>query len=401
MNIAYLVNQYPKTSHSFIRREIEALESLGLTIQRYTLRRTTEALADEADRQELLKTKIVICRPFLDRFIPGLCSVGCHPWRFAKAFAFAIRCGLKSDRSVAVHVAYLMEAAVVAAWCMRDRIDHLHVHFGTNSAMVGLFVNRLIGIPWSFTAHGPEEFDRPIGIALSEKIRSANFVVAISSFGRSQLWRWTDYEQWKKIHVVRCGLDAAFLAGKSLAIPKGPRVVCVGRLCEQKGQLLLVEAAQILRNKGISFEIVFAGDGPMRQEIEAAIARGGLDDCISITGWISGQRVRDEIEKARALVLPSFAEGLPVVIMEAMALERPVVSTAVAGIPELVRAGGTGWLVPAGEVAALAQAIGEVLSLSPKALATMGGHARRRVLERHNVGIEAAKLKLLFEGHGR
>jgi colanic acid/amylovoran biosynthesis glycosyltransferase len=268
MKIAYLVNQYPKTSHSFIRREIAALGSLGLSIQRYSLRQTTEALADEADGHELSRTAAVIARPFLTRFIDGLRSIGCHPWRFARALAFAIRCGLKSDRSVAVHVAYLLEAAVVAAWCRRDRIGHLHAHFGTNSAMVALLVNRLTGIPWSFTAHGPEEFDRPLGIGLPEKIRNANFVVAISSFGRSQLWRWSDHGLWKKIHVVHCGLDAVFMERTAKPIPQHPRLVCVGRLCEQKGQLLLVEAAQILRSKGVRFEIVFAGDGPMRRRLK-------------------------------------------------------------------------------------------------------------------------------------
>lgn len=400
MNIAYLVNQYPKTSHSFIRREITALESLGLTVHRYTLRRTTEALADGADAIELSKTEAVIARPFPRRLMDALLTKASHPLRFAKALAFVIGCGFKSDRSVAVHVAYLLEAAVVAAWCSRDRIDHLHVHFGTNSAMVGMLVNRLTGIPWSFTAHGPEEFDRPFGIALPEKIESANFVVAISSFGRSQLWRWSDQTQWKKVHIVHCGLDAAFMKGASRPMPQQPRLVCVGRLCEQKGQLLLVEAAQILKSKGTRFEIVFAGDGPMRGDIESAIAKAGLEECISITGWVSGQRVRDEIEMARALVLPSFAEGLPVVIMEAMALGRPVVSTTVAGIPELVRPGVTGWLVPAGDVAALVQAISEVLSLAPDALAAMGSQARNLVLEQHDAKTEAAKLKLLFEGQG-
>jgi colanic acid/amylovoran biosynthesis glycosyltransferase len=266
--------------------------------------------------------------------------------------------------------------------------------------MVGLLVKRLIGIPWSFTAHGPEEFDRPFGIGLSDKIKSANFAVAVSSFGRSQLWRWSDHSQWKKIHVVHCGLDATFLEGSATPIPMKPRLVCVGRLCEQKGQMLLVEAACILKGRGISFQIVFAGDGPMRGDIETAITTAGLGDCISITGWVSGPRVREEIEKARALVLPSFAEGLPVVIMEAMALGRPVVSTTVAGIPELVTAGETGWLVPAGDVASLAQAINEALSLAPEALATMGKRARSRVLELHDAKSEAAKLKLLFEGQG-
>jgi colanic acid/amylovoran biosynthesis glycosyltransferase len=400
MNIAYLVNQYPKTSHSFIRREIAALESLGLTIHRYTLRRTAEALADEADARELSKTAAVLARPLFPRIFAALLGIARHPLRFAGALAFAMRCGLKSDRPVALHVAYLLEAAVVAAWCRRGRITHLHAHFGTNSAMVGMLVNRLSGIPWSFTAHGPEEFDRVLGIALPEKIRSANFAVAISSFGRSQLWRWCEPAQWQKIHIVHCGLDAGFMGGAVKPIPLRPRLVCVGRLCEQKGQLLLVEAARILKSPGIAFEIVLAGDGPMRREIETAVSEAGLGDCISITGWISGQRVRDEIAMARALVLPSFAEGLPVVIMEAMALGRPVVSTMVAGIPELVMPGETGWLVPAGDAAALARAIGEVLSLAPDSLAAMGSKGRSRALERHNAATEAAKLKLLFEGQG-
>ncbi|MBZ0262566.1 MAG: glycosyltransferase [Hyphomicrobiales bacterium] len=400
MNIGYLVNQYPKTSHSFIRREIAALESLGLTIHRYTLRRTKEALADEADGRELSRTAAVIARPFLPRLMDALRTIARNPMRFAKGLAFAIRCGLKSDRSAAVHMAYLLEAAVLATWFRRDKITHLHAHFGTNSAMVGMLVNRLSGIPWSFTAHGPEEFNRPLGIALSEKVRSANFAVAISSFGRSQLWRWSDHAQWKKVHVVHCGLDAAFTEGEARPIPAPPRLVCVGRLCEQKGQLLLVEAGQILKRRGVVFDIVLAGDGPLRQEIEAAISKAGLEDCFTITGWISGQRVRQEIEKARALVLPSFAEGLPVAIMEAMALGRPVVSTMVAGIPELVSPGETGWLVPAGDVAALAQAISEVLALAPETLAAMGGRGRSRALERHNARTEAAKLKLLFEGQG-
>jgi glycosyltransferase involved in cell wall biosynthesis len=278
MNIGYLVNQYPKTSHSFIRREIAALESLGLTIHRYTLRQTKEALADEADAGELSKTAAVIAQPFLPRLMDALRSIVCNPPRFARALAIAIRCGLKSDRSTAVHVAYLLEAAVVAAWCRRDRIAHLHVHFGTNSAMVGMLVNRLTGIPWSFTAHGPEEFDRPLGIGLPEKIQSASFAVAISSFGRSQLWRWSDHRQWTKVHIVHCGLDAVFTEAEAKSIPTRPRLVCVGRLCEQKGQLLLVEAAQILKCKGVVFELVLAGDGPLRPEIEAAITKAGLED---------------------------------------------------------------------------------------------------------------------------
>lgn len=400
MKIAYLVNQYPGMTHSFIRREIVALEFLGVDVARYTLRKSVYGLADEADLREFTKTAAVIERPVLSRVLSILGIVASHPLRFAKTLGFAFQFGYKSDRSIAVHVAYLFEAAVVAAWCKRDRIEHLHVHFGTNSATVGMFASWLARIPWSFTAHGPEEFDRPRGIGLAEKIESAKFVVAISSFGRSQLWRWVKHSEWKKINVVRCGLDILFLDGDRVPLPTKPRLVCVGRLFEQKGQLLLVEAAQMLRRKGIEFEIVFAGDGPLRAEIELMIAEANLGDCISITGWISGRRVREEIEKARALIIPSFAEGLPVVIMEAMALERPVVSTMVAGIPELVSHGETGWLVPAGDVTALIDAVAQVLSSTPEKLAAMGKRGRERAVKDHDALKEAAKLKQLFEGQG-
>jgi glycosyltransferase involved in cell wall biosynthesis len=168
-------------------------------------------------------------------------------------------------------------------------------------------------------------------------------------------------------------------------------------LCEQKGQLLLLEAARILAAQGLVFEIVLAGDGEMRAEIEALIARHGLQAHVRITGWISSEQVRAEILAARALVLPSFAEGLPVVIMEAMALRRPVLTTYVAGIPELVRHGENGWLFPAGAVDELAAALADCLAQPVEVLQRMGAAAYQRVLERHDIDTEAAKLANLFK----
>ena len=179
-------------------------------------------------------------------------------------------------------------------------------------------------------------------------------------------------------------------------IPAAPRLVCVGRLCEQKGQLLLVRAVQAVVAKGIPIHLVLAGDGEMRGAIEKLIAECGLGDHISITGWINGDQVREEMLAARALVLPSFAEGLPVVIMEAMALRRPVLSTFVGGIPELVRTGETGWLFPAGDVAELAKVLEACLAASPEQLQTMGEAGYQRVLARHAVDTEAGKLAHLL-----
>jgi glycosyltransferase involved in cell wall biosynthesis len=168
-------------------------------------------------------------------------------------------------------------------------------------------------------------------------------------------------------------------------------------LCEQKGQLLLLEAARILSEQGVAFEIVLAGDGEMREQIESLITQYGLQAQVRITGWISSEQVRAEILAARALVLPSFAEGLPVVIMEAMALRRPVLTTYVAGIPELVRQGENGWLFPAGAVNELATALADCLAQPVEVLQRMGEAAYQRVLERHDIDTEAAKLAELFK----
>jgi glycosyltransferase involved in cell wall biosynthesis len=175
----------------------------------------------------------------------------------------------------------------------------------------------------------------------------------------------------------------------------------VGRLCEQKGQLLLVKAAWQLAKQGTDFELVLAGDGELRAEIEAMIVRLNLESKVRITGWINSEQVRDEILAARGLVLPSFAEGLPVVIMEAMALRRPIISTFIAGIPELVQPGEHGWLVPAGDVQALVEAMRACLDAPTDVLTRLGDAARERVLARHDVDIEAAKLVKLFQVAGQ
>ena len=171
----------------------------------------------------------------------------------------------------------------------------------------------------------------------------------------------------------------------------------MGRLCEQKGQLLLLDAMRALKERGENLHLVLAGDGEMRPELERFIERHGLQDRVSITGWISSERVRQELLAARAMVLPSFAEGLPVVIMEAMALGRPVVTTSIAGIPELVRHGTDGWLVPAGDVHALTQALSDLLAQSTQRLEAMGTQARERAIERHSIDTEASKLVRLFK----
>jgi len=395
--VAYLVNQYPKVSHTFIRREILALEKQGVSVDRYALRGWDAEIADAEDRTEQSRTRYVLAGGLPALAIAAGASFLRGPVVFIRAARLALHMARRSHRPWPYHLVYLAEAARLAAWLRRSKTSHLHAHFGTNSAEVAMLARALGGPPYSFTVHGPEEFDAPESLGLADKIRRSEFVVAISSYGRSQLCRWTDHDQWSKIQVVHCGLDQSFAAATLGAAPAPTRLVCVGRLCEQKGQLLLLEAMARIVATGRRMQLVFAGDGEMRPAVEALIESLGLRDAVQITGWVDGSRVREEILAARALVLPSFAEGLPVVIMEAMALRRPVISTFVAGIPELVRQGEDGWLVPAGDVEALQRAIESCLAAPQDILARMGEAGRDRVLARHSADAEAGKLARLFE----
>lgn len=396
MQIAYLINQYPAISHSFIRREILALEQLGFEVMRIALRGWDRELADEEDRVERERTRYVlrahptmlllaVARMLLER-----------PVRLVRALAMAWRMSRTSERPLHVHLAYIAEACRIEPWLRTAGVKHLHAHFGTNSAEVAMLVHILGGPRWSFTAHGIETFDNPRLVGLTEKVLRCAFVVAVSSYGRAQIYRSVKPQYWQKVHLVHCGLDPIFHAVPAIvgALPR--RIVCVGRLSPEKGHVLLLEAARRLAAQGVDFRLILAGDGELRDEIETQIAQHKLTDKVQITGWISGQQVRDEILAARALVLPSFGEGMPVVIMEAMALRRPVIATFVAGIPELVRPGEDGWLVPAGDVAALVDAMRTCLEASPDVITRMGQAARERVLVRHDVNTEVAKLQRLF-----
>lgn len=396
MKLAYLVNQYPKVSHSFIRREILALEQMGQAVERYTIRRTAEKLADPADVEEAGRTKAVLEAGMPRHALSLLRTAARSPRRFVTALKLALELGLRSDVGVAKHLIYLAEACVLLGWLRRDEVEHVHAHFGTNSATVAMLVNALGGPSYSFTAHGPEEFDRAAVIGLGEKIKRARFVAGVSSFGKSQLFRQVSADDWGRIGVVRCGVDGLFLSEPATPVPDVQTLVSVARLSEQKGQFVLVEAARVLRDRlraeGRTFRLVLVGDGELRPQIEAYLAEHQLADVVHITGWQSGAEVKRNIQAGRAMILPSFAEGLPVVIMEALALGRPVLSTYIAGIPELVAPGECGWLVPAGAIEPLVGAMREILDTPVDRLSAMGLAGRARVEAQHDVNATARSL---------
>lgn len=397
MRIAYLLNQYPMISHIFIRREILALERRGVEVMRISLRGWDAQLVDEEDLLERQRTRYVLCASTLSMVLAVIRMALRRPVRMARAVRLVWRMGRHAERPLYVHFAYLAEACCIEPWLRAAGIEHVHSHFGTNGAAVAMLIRVIGGPTWSFTVHGPTEFAKPMFIGLAEKIRHCAFVVAISSYGRGQLYRFVEHQQWPKVRVVHCGLEPAPYVSLANCAPTARRLVCVGRLCEQKGQLLLVDAAQRLAAQGADFELVLVGDGEMRRDIETLITRQKLQTKVRITGRISSEQVRDEVLAARALVLPSFAEGLPMVIMEAMALRRPIISTYVAGIPELVRPGEHGWLVPAGDVNTLVSAMQACFDTPVDKLRSMGEAAHQRVLARHDVDTQAAKLANLFQ----
>jgi colanic acid/amylovoran biosynthesis glycosyltransferase len=394
--IGYLINRYPAISHAFIRREIHALERQGVDVVRVALRGWEGELADEIDLEERAKTRYVLRHGPVPLLLATIRIFLQAPRAFLSAMGLALRMGWGGQRPIPVHLIYLAEASQLLLWLQEAGVEHVHAHFGTNSAEIVMLARVLGGPPYSFTLHGPLEFDSAHPLGLAEKVHHAEFVVAITSYTRSQLYRCSHYRDWPKIEVVHCGLQPEIFQRPAVLPPASPRLVCIGRLVEQKGQKLLVEAAAELARRGVDFKLVLVGGGPMRDELIGLVQTHRLDSQVELLGAVPTERLYEELELARGLVLPSFAEGLPMVIMEAMALRRPVISTYIAGIPELIRDGQDGWLIPAGSVEHLADAMQRLAECPLEQLVAMGNAAYSRVRERHCSDAETRKLAALF-----
>ncbi len=394
MKIGYLMNTYPVTSGTFIRREIEALEALGVAVSRFAIRRWSDDLVDPADRAEQARTHYLLSGRPVALVGAFLAELAANPAGIARALGGWTRL-VRNGGGLVRHVAYMLEAAALKRAALREGIQHVHAHFSTNPAAVAM-LSRLMGGPgYSFTAHGPDEFLDPRASSLALKIENAAFVVAISHFARITLALAGGMGAWDKIHVVHCGLDLSDFPPSGASFEDNATLVCVGRLCPQKGQVLIPRAVAALAASHPDLRIVLIGDGESRGSVEAEVERLGLQGRIELTGWRANDAVREMVGRARALLLPSFAEGLPIVLMEALALGRPVVTTYIAGIPELVDRS-CGWIVPAGDEEGLAAALDEVMRATPADLAARGREGRRRVEAAHDIGASAAQLEALF-----
>jgi glycosyltransferase involved in cell wall biosynthesis len=401
--LAYLVSRYPAVSHTFILREVLALRARGLRIEVASVnppdRRDTEMGPEERD--EASRVYGLKHRGLRDALPALLWALATRPLALARTLVQSLSFGRGLRRFYAI--AYAVEAAMLCRWMQARELQHLHVHFGNAAASVGVLAKTLSGCGLSLTIHGPDEFDDVFGQQLPAKVAAADRVVCISQFARSQLMRLCAPVQWPKLAVCRLGVDTRRYAPRASATARPPlprrrlRLLCVGRLAPAKGQQLLLQACARLQGEGLDFELRLVGDGPDRAPLEHALQALGLSGRVSLLGARNQSEVREELALADLFVLPSLAEGIPVVLMEAMAFGLPTLSTTVNGIPELIRDGETGLLVSPGDVSALCAALRRLLT-EPTLRATLAGHGRRQVRAHFELDRNLARLAEIFAG---
>ena len=397
MKIAYLLNAYPITSTTFIRREIEALVAAGLPVKRFAARHWDGQLVDPIDLAEQQRTEYLLTGNVGRLFGATARELLINPRGFLRAAGALVTLYRNAGSGFVRHVAWLMQAARFRQRARAEQIDHVHAHFATNATAIAMLSHLMGGPGYSFTSHGPDEFENASRLSFDLKMRHARFVAAISAFCRVQLIRASGrWDHWPKIAIVHCGLAIGEFEPALHFEADNQTFVNIARFNSQKGLLLIPPALALLKAEFPKLKVVLIGDGEERARLEASIAEHGVAGMLELRGWQANTAVRQTLRESRALLLPSFAEGLPVVIMEAFALGRPVISTYIAGIPELLDAS-CGWIVPAGSATALAQAMRDALNASPAELSALGAEGRRRVVAQHDVAASAAQLRLLFE----
>lgn len=393
--IAYLTGEYPAVSHTFILREVLALRALGYDVRTCSIRRTGPEHHRGPDEKAAAETTFYV----LDAARNPATLLGALGWSLARPGRFwrMIKLALKTRpagiKATIWQMFYLLEAMVLAHHCDREGITGIHNHFAMASSSVAMLVSELSGIPYSFTLHGPADFLDTGRWHLGDKIAQARFVACISNFCRSQGMLFSDDRHWSRLQIVHCGVEPGRYAPADR--PPGREVLFIGRLAAAKGVPVLLEAFAKARATYPDARLTLVGDGPARKELEARTRELGLTDAVRFTGYLSQDEVAAELARCDLFALPSFAEGVPVVLMEAMASARPVLTTRIAGIPELVEDGVSGRIVAPGDADIFADAMIDILS-QPERAARMGQAGRQKVEAEFDVRQEAEKLGRLL-----
>lgn len=391
--IAYLTGEYPRATDTFIQREVAALRAHGHEVMTCSIRETgVEHLVGDEQRQEAARTFYVLHHA---KSLGRLCRshlrwLAHRPSDYFKALKLAVETAPGGVKALMYQLFYFAEAGVLADEMRRQGVGHLHNHIAKSSCSVAMLASEISGIPYSFTLHGPDIFFAPEHWRLDKKIQKARFVACISHFCRSQAMAFSPMEDWRKLHIVHCGIEPERYAGETVG---GKKLLFVGRLASVKGMPVLLDAMKRLP-KDVTLTVI--GDGPDRAALEEQAAP--FRERVKFLGYQSQTEVAEALKSHDVFVLPSFAEGVPVVLMEAMAAARPVITTRIAGVPELVEDGVAGVLVAPGDVDALGDAIKTVtedIDMQMK----MGAAGRAKVSADYRAFDEAKWLSDLIENY--
>ena len=405
--LAYLISTYPTLSMTFVLREVLALRALGFRVETASINapdRPIEALT-AVEAAEARNTYCVKQHGLAGATVAKLQTVFGNFGGYWRGVGLAFRLAGLDLRRLYLNLMYFIEALMVGQWMKRKGLRHLHVHLASQAASVGLFVRTVFGFGYSLTVHGPDEFYDAGRQMLAEKIRAADFLCCISSFARSQLMKLSPYDHWSKFVVSPLGVDPETFAPRPpRAAPEGfetrpaPEtfeILCVGRLIPAKGQHILIDAVEQLTQEGRQVRFRLVGSGPDEASLREHAARSTARECIVFEGAINQDRIRNYYAAADAFCLPSFAEGLPVVLMEAMAMEIPCVTTYIAGIPELIRDGVDGLLAPPSDLDALVTALARLMD-DAELRQRMAISGRARIVEHFDLRRNVERLAAIF-----
>ncbi len=399
--IAYLTGIYPLGSLTFIQREVEALRAIGADVHTVSCRSVSPDSFTGAPEQKAARETYYLLREAGNpvEFITAQWAALRTPGRYLRAFRRALKMRNPGVKSLFLHLAYLLEATMMAQFVRRAGIGHIHCHFAKNGPLVAMLTRDLTDVPYSFTVHGPSDLYDPEGVRLGAKAAEASFVATISHYARSQLMLFSCPEHWDRFRIVHCGVNPALYAGPSTRRDDEEiRLIFVGRLAPVKGLRVLLSALKPLITGHPNLRLTVVGDGSDRTLLEADAAQFG--DRITFTGYLSQQEVAQRLRQSDICVLPSFAEGVPVVLMEAMACGLPVVATQVAGVGELVTHGKNGYLARPGDPEDLRTYI-EALVTSADLRERMGAAGREVVHTDFVVADESVRLaRLIADGPG-
>jgi len=397
MKLGYLVSQYPALSHTFVLREVRALRRQGVEVcvasVRSCDRPIAELSADEAE--EARQTFSVLGAGYLHALAANLRILCRHPFGYVRGLLYAWSLSRGTPKLVLMCTFYFLEAVVAGDYFERQQVRNIHTHF---SSTVLLLLARIFRVRYSLTLHGSGEFADVVGFHLAEKVAGATFVATVAQYGMSQVLNASDPAHWHKVVVLPLGVDVeAFRPKNAPRRNRGEpfRLLSVGRLSAAKGYPILIEAVALLRESGRDVSLTLVGEGPLRTPLERLIAGHALEDVVRLAGACNHDRILDYYDSSDAFVLSSFLEGLPVVLMEAMAMELPCVATWITGIPEIIENDAEGLLVPPASASAIADAVGRLME-DPEAARRLGMAARRKVVAKYNLGRNVERLAQEF-----